>query len=418
MKAKMYQPQSIVLPKEIPIHRTFPFKSPNQIDWFDDIIFYDVFYKHDNSSIICIGPPLLNLEGVLELQEILCNGKQLRYSYAKFLRDHSLIVIKVPRSLRNELTVQLSFRFNLFETVVEISRNHPPVREDRNSFLTLVAIQKDNPLEWIKDWMHWHNRMHGVRQLVLYDNGSRKYGHDELVDTLHGEEGDLQNVLVNWDFPWTWDGWNRKALWDPWPQIAAMNHCYFKYGDCGWLLSLDIDEYLVAEDATSLRDYIRQTPGYHLPFKPRQVWGIGPEKPLAERSFRDFVWRSRAWVSPTGKRFWKCACQCNRHLLMGVHGAATHSIFYEGFGRFRFRSIQAKLGSLMKRIRQLFNRVIHNHNSPRERFWIYHFDLLSTGWKPNREDRVLYRDKAYFEAQGVEIIYDDTMIKQAKEHGL
>jgi len=147
-KKKVYEPQFVTLLKEAPIHRIFPFKGPNQVDWVDDTIFYDVFYKHDNSSIICIGPPLLNLEGVLELQEISCNGRCLSYRRKKFFHDHhNLLVIKVPRFLESELTVQLNFKFNSFEKVVEISRNHPPVRENGwKSPVTLVTIQKDNPL--------------------------------------------------------------------------------------------------------------------------------------------------------------------------------------------------------------------------------------------------------------------------------
>jgi len=414
MKTKIYEPQSVILPEEASIHRVFPFKGPNQLDWIDDTIFYDVFFKYDNRAIICIGPPLLNLKGALELQEISCDGKQLRYSRTKFLRDHSLIVIKVPRSLRSELIVQLSFRFNLFEKVVEVSRNHHSARESKSGFLTLVTLQKDNPLQWIRDWIHWHNRMHGIGQLILYDNGSREYGHDELVDTLRQEKQDFQSVLVNWNFPYTWDGWDgRRPTWYPWPQIAALNHCYLKYGDCGWLLNLDIDEYLVAEDDTSLRDYLRQTHQHYLPLRERQVQGIGPKKPLAERSFRDFSYRTRelkVW-HPLHHR--KYACQCNIPSLW----LDVHWVVHKGFNRFRF---QIKLYYTAKRMGliELFSKIMINNSSPAEMFWVYHFMPLATIWEGSHERRGNYPDKAHFDAQGVEIIYDDTMIKQAKKHGL
>jgi len=235
------------------------------------------------------------LEGVLELKEISCNGKQLRWRRSKLFKDEqgrNLVVIKLPHLLRRELTIQLSFRFNLFEQTVEVSRNHPPARENGESLLTLVTMQRDNPLQWIRDWMRWHSRMHGVGRLILYDNGSREYGHEELIDILEGEEGDFQEnfqtVLVNWDFDYGWHHNNcHRGLW---AQLAALNHCYLKYGDCGWLLNLDIDEYLVAEDETRLRDYLRQTCQHYLPFRQRQMQNIGPEKPLPERSFRDFLW--------------------------------------------------------------------------------------------------------------------------------
>jgi len=430
MKISVYEPQSITLPKEAPIHRTFP----NEVDRIDNTIFYDIFYSHDNSTIICIGPPLRNLKGVLELQEISCNGKQLRYSRPKLLKRNdlcNLVVIKVPRLLRRESTVQLSFHFNLFEKAVEISQNHPLARENGKCPLTLVTLQKDNPLQWIRDWIRWHNRMHGVGKLILYDNGSREYGYDELVDALHGEGEDFQSLLVNWDFPYGQPigGWGNNG--GIWAQEAALNHCYLKYGHRGWLLNLDIDEYLVAEDATSLQDYVRETSRHYLPFRQREVQGIGSQKPLAERSFRDFLWYQQEekvdfqnFLShPKYPEAWKYACQCNMPLWL-----STHLIVYKGLNTLRF---QVKLYSIIIRhmgLIKLFSKIMPDNNPPREIFRVYHFLLLSTGWKtpidPNHPKfqhclrRKTYRDKAYFEAQSVEIIYDDTMIKQAQKHGL
>jgi len=124
--------------------------------------------------------------------------------------------------------------------------------------------------------------------------------------------------------------------------MGALNHCYLKFGRCGWLLNLDIDEYLVSEDGTSLQDYTRQTPRHYLGLAERRVQG-----------YSNILEKPRATI-----------------------------------------------------------------NSPREKFWVYHFSLLGTEWRPSRENRVLYRDKAYFEAKGLEITYDNVMIKQAEKHSL
>jgi len=67
---------------------------------------------------------------------------------------------------------------------------------------------------------------------------------------------------------------------------------------------------------------------------------------------------------------------------------------------------------------------MNNNDSPGEvfwgeTFWVYHFMPLGTSWGlENRKWRTSYRNKAYFEAQGMEIMYDETMIKQAEKHGL
>jgi len=284
----------------------------------------------------------------------------------------------VPRFLRRELTVQLSFHFNLFEKVVEISQNHPPVRGNEENLLTLVTLQKDNPLQWIKDWIRWHNRMHGVGRLILYDNGSREYGYDELAEACTSEEKNFQSVLVNWDFPYTrrWVD-HKRCFGGPWLQKAALNHWYLKYGDSGWLLNLDIDEYLVAEDATSLQDYIGATPQYYLPFRSRTMPEIGPEKLLAERSFRDFLWDTK-----TIQIFGKYACQCNGSFLMGIH-----SIDYGSLKRFS-ELLRLKLSSIVKRMQKLFryhNKITHKHNLPRETFWVHHFALLASPCAPKPE---------------------------------
>jgi len=334
----------------------------------------------------------------------------------------------VPRFLKRELTIQLSFRFNLFEKAVEIVCNHPPTQENGKSLLTLVTMQKDNPLRLIRDWTRWHKRLHGVGQLILYDNGSKDYGYDELADALYEE--DLQSVLVNWDFPYTWDGhaWDcqdsRKGLWAPWPQMGALNHCYLKFGRCGWLLNLDIDEYLVSEDGTSLQDYTRQTPRHYLGLAERRVQGIGPEKPLAERSFRDFLWRDNPRSNFTRSKY---ACQCNMPLWLDIHWIIYRRslLRYKRSLRLKFQATWTKLGSIVKRMWQKifkYSNILEKPratiNSPREKFWVYHFSLLGTEWRPSRENRVLYRDKAYFEAKGLEITYDNVMIKQAEKHSL
>ena len=163
--------------------------------------------------------------------------------------------------------------------------------------MTLTSLQKDNALEWIKDWCLYYHRVHSVDLVVLYDNGSayRK----TLAQELYALAPSLDIYLIEWDFQYGMA-----------TQVASLNHCYHALGQrSDFFLNFDIDEYLIYTSRNSLLDYVRRQastnalfiriPGQVIPMihPPAQI--PSPDKPLRVTDFCMKDYRSRFSNSKT-----------------------------------------------------------------------------------------------------------------------
>ncbi|WP_138468694.1 hypothetical protein [Poseidonocella sp. HB161398] len=48
---------------------------------------------------------------------------------------------------------------------------------------TLVTLSRDNPLPWIREWLDFYVRAHGLEALVFFDNGSEAYPPEAIAET-------------------------------------------------------------------------------------------------------------------------------------------------------------------------------------------------------------------------------------------
>lgn len=69
---------------------------------------------------------------------------------------------------------------------------------DRNVLLT---FNKNNRLEWLIDWMSYHNHAHCADGLLLIDNGSTAYSRCELVAALESVNGYQSVMIINIPLP-------------------------------------------------------------------------------------------------------------------------------------------------------------------------------------------------------------------------
>ena len=51
----------------------------------------------------------------------------------------------------------------------------------------VLAMSRDNELQWIKDWVLFVVRNHGADAVLLYDNASTKYGAEQLSARQSGQ---------------------------------------------------------------------------------------------------------------------------------------------------------------------------------------------------------------------------------------
>lgn len=151
----------------------------------------------------------------------------------------------LPEKLRDtpEIEIDIVFKKGLAHKKFFLKKN-PFANLPRES-MVLSTLQKDNEIQWIKDWMTYYCLEHEVRYIALYDNKSSNY--PEIEKTLSGMSLPLTCILIQWDYP---KAWFRV-------QSAANNHCTRLLGDRGtYYLNFDIDEYLVNRSDLTLKQYL------------------------------------------------------------------------------------------------------------------------------------------------------------------
>jgi hypothetical protein len=62
-----------------------------------------------------------------------------------------------------------------------VSPNESDMFRDRRVIFTM---SKDNPIEWILDWVRFNRDIHGADAVLIYDNGSSAYDSATLSAAL------------------------------------------------------------------------------------------------------------------------------------------------------------------------------------------------------------------------------------------
>ena len=239
----IYKPNPIIVPEDSPVQKRFlrtheiPSGEEKKIDTVT--LFYDVFLDPNTNHLIGLGPAFLNLKKDLYPMSVICLGNTLKYE----LEEIKGITIFQSETL-NEIPnsqFEVDFQFKAFtQTVVIDPIFDTKFRSNPSNRLTLTTVQKDNPIEWVHDWLLWHQQAFGVQRLILYDNGSENL--DELIAQLSSNSFELEIVLVDWPFPHGVEPYK-------YCQLGSLNHCRLKFPvPNGYCINLDVDEYLVASE--------------------------------------------------------------------------------------------------------------------------------------------------------------------------
>ncbi len=263
-KLRVYHPQPLYIPENAGIRRRpltnwgtreEPGDTAVHTQFDARTLFYDMFLLQGD-ELACIGPPFLNLGPP---EQICCEGEKLEFRVENTEIDHlqqttpCLLFIKLPFQCKTERPqLDLQFRFREFEISSSCRISRAPTALPGKS-LGLVTLQKDNPIQWLKDWCTWHHRVHEVQRIVLYDNGSRYFSRlGENLATL-GRAPEI--ILVRWPFIY---GPVTHPV-NKFCQDGVLNHFRLYFGhSVEWALNLDIDEYLYLDDRRKLTEYLAQ----------------------------------------------------------------------------------------------------------------------------------------------------------------
>lgn len=223
-------------------------------------IFYDIAVVGD--EVILSGPPLLNLQPVLETALVKVDGRSAHF-------------VKTTRLERSQTTI---FSFDCgktgFPDKVEVHIESLGLKvektglKDLAKFLynknVLMTLQKNEEIQWIKDWVAYYVHNHGVNAVLLYDNESDNYSAADLVSALESISKLDKIVVVNWNFkygpqgsPWVGPG----VDWDSdFCQIGAFQNCRFHWTNesNGWI-NADIDELVMSRSNASVFDLLKDS---------------------------------------------------------------------------------------------------------------------------------------------------------------
>lgn len=210
-------------------------KFDDNFDW--DHLWYDAVQVHDN-AVLLIGAPLyatkdwMMQNATFEGQD----GRQLPCQFAELDRV-CYTIITVPGQT------------GWIDMVTKTERTRIGIHTNDRAFdgkHAMVTLQKDNPIEWIQQWITYHNAVLGVNGFVIYDNGSTRYKLSELEAAL--QYPGITVRIVGWPYPYGPQG-SDHAPWDSdYGQYAMLEHAKFRYlSGAALVMNNDIDELIVTK---------------------------------------------------------------------------------------------------------------------------------------------------------------------------
>lgn len=264
-QVREYPLQPIRMPAELGVERDFDrdkshVKGVKQLDASDrmgfdsDTVFYDVFLSADGRRLNAIGPPLVNLRGLVlpvtwSLEE---EGRVERLPTRLRVRSRDRATF-FSWSLRRRLdpTREHILHARLACGAEATVRVQPFALGQ--VYLQMATLQKDNRLEWITDWVHF-GVSQGVERFLIYDNGSRDF--EGLRSALEALPVDVEVVLISWPFPYG----PVRSYYNQYCQAGQNNHAEQRFAYAEWTGHLDVDEYVIGASRRSTAEELRALP--------------------------------------------------------------------------------------------------------------------------------------------------------------
>lgn len=210
------------------------FKKAARTNFDDEFDFKTIFcdcIRLNSNTVLFIGPPISNfIDGI----KFISNGVELPYIHENLQRV-SIFILKTTSDL-----IQVTLFDEIHNVKVSEMSN---LFKDRSIISTML---RDEPIEWIKEWITYHNTIHGIDGFIIYNNLSTSYSSDELLNHLETLNLDIKIVVEDVPIPYgpVVEGWN-----DFYTQRVCITHMKHMYGWCARVVvNIDIDELLAFKD--------------------------------------------------------------------------------------------------------------------------------------------------------------------------
>lgn len=208
-------------------------KFEDNFDW--DNLWYDAVQVTQN-IVLLIGPPLYSTITHLynQCSIVDSNGNNCPIQYINM--DRSSITIVSVNDFVNTLTITPE---NISITVHQQDKLF-------DNKIVIGTLQKNNPIEWIKQWINYHNRNLGISNFLIYDNNSTIYTPAELEASLNSDK--ITVKVVNYTVPYGPQGFDCDYYntWDSdYAQSVMFEHAKRRYlSNAKLFINADIDELL------------------------------------------------------------------------------------------------------------------------------------------------------------------------------
>ncbi|TXR54776.1 hypothetical protein [Reinekea thalattae] len=210
-------------------------------------LFYDCVYVAKTKSFIITAPRFLNLWFVMR-KHLYVNGKRFR---GRIKRNTWQRCDQI--SFRAPADAKLSIQHPHFSTEITPRTSISELFAGLNCAL---AMNKNNQLSWIKDWVEYHVKAHGLEGVCIIDNGSTDYTKEQLLAELESIKGLKAATVLGADFPYGPSNWSSRFEISPrFLQTSMMNLVKRDlFSDARAVLSVDIDELVIKNTEQNVFD--------------------------------------------------------------------------------------------------------------------------------------------------------------------
>jgi len=273
-------------PSELRIDYCGGMKFNDNFDW--DNLWYDCVQLNENQTIL-IGAPIYGAKDWFKDNAGFGDSDNNLLNYQFYELDRVGYTVVQTHKLDSHI-VMLSRDTDPIAIKVNVNDGY------FNGHKVMVTLQRDNPIEWIEQWMDYHYRVHGIDGFLIYDNSSSSYTVGELDHRLSRDY--LKLKIVPWPYPYGPQG-SDHAPWDSdYGQYCMLEHAKYRYlSHASMVLNNDIDELIVTKGPTleQIREQLDQGQQHCLYYlgkwiEPHDVPNNkgAYEIPFSARRFRDY----------------------------------------------------------------------------------------------------------------------------------
>ena len=235
-------------------------------DFDSNTLIYDAV-QVSPSTVALLAPPFFNLARDVAATKFV-SGAGACKARTRQLDRHAQLWLDSPEHAG---PIRAAGELGAFK--VEVSPNESEVFRDRRVIFTM---SKDNPIEWILDWVRFNRDIHGADAVLIYDNGSSAYDSAALSQALRSIRGIRCSVVMEWPFKYGPQGANS---WDHWDsdfcQLGAWEHARWRFlQNARSAMNSDIDELVLSKSGRSVFEAAERSRTGLVRYRGRWIIGI------------------------------------------------------------------------------------------------------------------------------------------------